>query len=228
MLNKKILVVDDEPEMRELVNLYLRKEGYEVLQAEDGDEALTFLPQFSPHLILLDVMMPKIDGFTLAKQIQEEYSIPIIFLTARGDEWDRIHGLKLGADDYIVKPFSTGELLARVEAVLRRTSYNTNQLQENRQNFGSISFELKSRKAFCHEKPLSLTLKEYELLLFLATHKSQVFSREHLLEKIWGIDYTGSERTVDTHIKTLRLKLDAAANSIQTVWGVGYKFEAEM
>ncbi|PGT91124.1 MULTISPECIES: response regulator transcription factor [Bacillaceae] len=228
MLNKKILVVDDEPEMRELVNLYLRKEGYDVLQAEDGDEALKFLPQFSPHLILLDVMMPKIDGFTLAKQIQEEYSIPIIFLTARGDEWDRIHGLKLGADDYIVKPFSTGELLARVEAVLRRTSNHANQLQDNRQNFGSISFELKSRKAFCYEKPLSLTLKEYELLLFLATHKSQVFSREHLLEKIWGIDYTGSERTVDTHIKTLRLKLDAAANSIQTVWGVGYKFEAEM
>ncbi|MFD2213567.1 response regulator transcription factor [Metabacillus endolithicus] len=228
MLNKKILVVDDEPEMRELVNLYLRKEGYDVLQAEDGDEALKFLPQFSPHLILLDVMMPKIDGFTLAKQIQEEYIIPIIFLTARGDEWDRIHGLKLGADDYIVKPFSTGELLARVEAVLRRTSNHANQLQDNRQNFGSISFELKSRKAFCYEKPLSLTLKEYELLLFLATHKSQVFSREHLLEKIWGIDYTGSERTVDTHIKTLRLKLDAAANSIQTVWGVGYKFEAEM
>jgi two-component system, OmpR family, response regulator ResD len=228
MVNKKILVVDDEPEMRELVHLNLRKEGYDVLQAEDGYEALKFLPQFSPHLILLDVMMPKIDGFTLARQIQEEHSIPIIFLTARGDEWDRIHGLKLGADDYIVKPFSTGELLARVEAVLRRTSTNAQDSEDLRQTFGPITFELKSRKAFCQEKSLSLTLKEYELLLFLATHKSQVFSREHLLEKIWGIDYTGSERTVDTHIKTLRLKLDAAANTIQTVWGVGYKFEAEI
>ncbi|XQY91089.1 response regulator transcription factor [Metabacillus sp. HB246100] len=226
MENKTILVVDDEQDMRQLIRLYLQKDGYSVIEAADGDTAHTLLENQTPHLILLDVMMPIKDGFTVAKEIHSKKNIPIIFLTARGDETDRIYGLKLGADDYVVKPFSPGELLARVAAVLRRVSQEPSIDQEDDPNvFGPLHFNLKARKVSCDGQSLTLTLKEYELLYFLAMHRDQVFSREHLLQKIWGVDYLGSERTVDTHIKTLRIKLMDSSSLIQTVWGVGYKFD---
>ncbi|MBM7703830.1 response regulator transcription factor [Metabacillus iocasae] len=220
----KLLIIDDEPDMRQMLSLYLHKEGYECMEAENGVEALKILDHYSPSLILVDVMMPLLDGFTLARKIRETYTCPLIFLTARGEEWDRIHGLKLGADDYIVKPFSLGELSARIEAVLRRS--NENYLSSKlTTTFGILSFDQLGRKVYVNEHEVSLTLKEYELLLFLCRHPGQVFSREHLLEKIWGMDYIGSERTVDTHIKTLRLKLNEAGTIVKTVWGVGYKAE---
>jgi two-component system, OmpR family, response regulator ResD len=218
-----ILIVDDEADMRQLIKLYLEKEGFHCMEAANGQEALAILDKTLLDLILLDVMMPKMDGFIVAAKIREQLQVPIIFLTARGDEWDRIHGLNIGADDYMIKPFSFGELTARVQAVLRRTqpSPQTPPLLQ----IGPLSINKKGRQVFLNDQPVSLTLKEFELLQFLCDHKGQVFSREQLLERIWGFDYEGSERTVDTHIKTLRLKLRDAADVIQTVWGVGYKVE---
>ncbi|WP_110113216.1 response regulator transcription factor [Bacillus sp. CGMCC 1.16541] len=224
MENVKLLIIDDEPDMRQMLSLYLHREGYECVEAENGIEALKVLDYYTPSLILVDVMMPFLDGFTLVNKIRQSHTCPIIFLTARGDEWDRIHGLKLGADDYIVKPFSLGELSARIEAVLRRTR-GTKLRTDSKETFGILSFDQLGRKVYVQEEEVSLTLKEYELLLFLCQHPGHVFSREHLLEKVWGIDYLGSERTVDTHIKTLRLKLGEAASIVKTVWGVGYKAE---
>jgi DNA-binding response OmpR family regulator len=218
-----ILIVDDEADMRQLIKLYLEQEGFRCMEAENGQKALDLLHTYEPQLILLDVMMPKMDGFTAAANIRKTKQIPIIFLTARADEWDRIHGLNLGADDYMMKPFSFGELIARVQAVLRRTqpAFAQSELTQ----MGPLSINKKGRQVLCGGKPVSLTLKEYELLRFLCDYKGHVFSREQLLEKVWGYDYEGSERTVDTHIKTLRLKLKEGANIIHTVWGVGYKVE---
>ncbi|MDQ0243030.1 DNA-binding response OmpR family regulator [Bacillus fengqiuensis] len=223
MKDVTILIVDDETDMRQLVKLYLEKEGFRCMEAANGQEALDLLNTKSPQLILLDVMMPKMDGFTVAAHIRQKRQIPIIFLTARGDEWDRIHGLNLGADDYMMKPFSFGELIARVQAVLRRTQPSSP--KPELLQVGPLSINKKGRQVFFNNQPISLTLKEYELLQFLCDYKGQVFSREQLLEKIWGYDYEGSERTVDTHIKTLRLKLKEGADILHTVWGVGYKVE---
>ncbi|WLR42735.1 response regulator transcription factor [Bacillus carboniphilus] len=217
-----ILIVDDEPEMRELIELNLLKEGYNCITAANGKEALKIVTSIKPNLILLDVMMPEMDGFTVAEKILENEKTPIIFLTARGDEWDRIYGLKLGAEDYIVKPFSPGELVARVEVVLRR--FHVMKHPSEGLTIGGLEFDLEGRTVKLNSEPISLTLKEFELLHFLAKNKGRVFDREQLLEKIWGYDYSGSARTVDTHIKTLRLKMKDNGNIIKTVWGIGYKF----
>jgi DNA-binding response OmpR family regulator len=218
-----IMIIDDEEQMRKLVQTFLQNEGYTVLQASNGMEALTKIHKRTPDLILVDIMMPYMDGFTFAEEVKKIHDIPLIFLTAKGEEWDKVYGLRIGGDDYIVKPFYSGELLARIESVLRRSKIAT--LPTARLMIGPLILNVKSHTALLDGQPLSLTLKEYELLHLLTKNKGQLFSREQLLHSIWGDTYTGSERTVDTHIKTLRLKLKRHGTLIQTIWGKGYKFE---
>ncbi|GAB6446816.1 response regulator transcription factor [Bacillus luti] len=222
MSKYRVLVVDDESDMRQLVGMYLDNFGYEWGEAENGKEALTKLESNHYDFVVLDIMMPEMDGLSVCKEIRKTSDVPIIFLTAKGEEWNRVNGLRMGADDYIVKPFSPGELIARMEAVLRRY---TKQEQQEEIEFGPILINEKSRRIEANGEPISLTVKEFDLLYFLCQHTGQVFSREQLLEKVWGYDYAGSTRTVDTHVKTMRLKLGESGNYIQTVWGVGYKFE---
>ncbi|MFJ7753907.1 response regulator transcription factor [Peribacillus muralis] len=220
-----ILVVDDEEDMRNLVEMYLLNSGYGCLQAANGKEAISLVEKQEVDLILLDIMMPGMDGFSVCEKIREKWDIPVIFVSAKGEEWDKVKGLKLGGDDYIVKPFNPGELVARVEAVLRRTGkLSMNEGNQNYVRFGKISLNIPSRTVLVEGMSISLTLKEFELLLFLMRHKGQALSREQLLENVWGGEYEGSLRTVDTHIKTLRMKL-RTADYIQTVWGIGYKIE---
>jgi len=222
-MNKyRVLVVDDESDMRQLVGMYLDNFGYEWGEAENGKEALKKLETDHYDFVVLDIMMPEMDGLSVCKEIRKTSDVPIIFLTAKGEEWNRVNGLRMGADDYIVKPFSPGELIARMEAVLRRY---TKQEQQEEIQFGPILINEKSRRIETDGQAVSLTVKEFDLLYFLCQHNGQVFSREQLLEKVWGYDYAGSTRTVDTHVKTMRLKLGESGNYIQTVWGVGYKFE---
>ncbi|OJE49171.1 DNA-binding response regulator [Bacillus proteolyticus] len=222
MSKYKVLVVDDESDMRQLVGMYLDNFGYEWGEAENGKEALRKLETDHYDFVVLDIMMPEMDGLSVCKEIRKTSDVPIIFLTAKGEEWNRVNGLRMGADDYIVKPFSPGELIARMEAVLRRY---TKQEQQEEIQFGPILINEKSRRIETDGQAVSLTVKEFDLLYFLCQHNGQVFSREQLLEKVWGYDYAGSTRTVDTHVKTMRLKLGENGNYIQTVWGVGYKFE---
>ncbi|MEK7017581.1 response regulator transcription factor [Bacillus sp. FSL R9-9410] len=222
MSKYNVLVVDDESDMRQLVGMYLDNFGYEWGEAENGKEALRKLETDHYDFVVLDIMMPEMDGLLVCKEIRKTSDVPIIFLTAKGEEWNRVNGLRMGADDYIVKPFSPGELIARMEAVLRRY---TKQEQQEEIQFGPILINEKSRRVETNGETIPLTVKEFDLLYFLCQHNGQVFSREQLLEKVWGYDYAGSTRTVDTHVKTMRLKLGESGNYIQTVWGVGYKFE---
>ncbi|MGX1195073.1 response regulator transcription factor [Metabacillus sp. SLBN-84] len=219
----RVLVIDDEAPMRNLIKTFLVQEGYEVLEAADGIDALNQLKYELPDLLIADVMMPYMDGFSFAAEMKKLYEVPLIFLSAKGEEWDKIQGLKLGGDDYIVKPFHPGELLARVESVLRRSGQKN--LQGNRVIAGPLVLDLSAYKVLLQNKPMSVTLKEFEILSLMARNKGSVFTREQLLDSIWGPNHAGTGRTVDTHIKTIRLKLKEHANLIQTVWGIGYKFE---
>ncbi|WP_416825523.1 response regulator transcription factor [Ectobacillus polymachus] len=218
----RILIVDDESDMRQLVGMYLDNSGYVWDEAENGVHALEKMKEHSFDLIILDLMMPEMDGLTFCKEVRKTSDIPIIFLTAKGEEWNRVNGLRMGGDDYIVKPFSPGELIARLEAVLRRSSKTDGIKAEN---WGPVTIDEKGHRVLIEGKEVSLTVKEFDLLYFLCKHQGQVFSRDQLLEKVWGYDYAGSTRTVDTHVKTIRLKFGQYANTIQTVWGIGYKFE---
>ncbi|WP_028399391.1 response regulator transcription factor [Ectobacillus panaciterrae] len=222
MKRYNILIVDDESDMRQLVGMYLENSGYAWEEAENGVQALQKMKKQSFDLLILDMMMPEMDGIALCREIRKKSDIPVIFLTAKGEEWNRVTGLRTGADDYIVKPFSPGELIARLEAVLRR--YTKIEVK-NEQKWGPIFIDEKGRRVEVDGEAIPLTVKEFDLLLFLCQHKGQVFSREQLLEKVWGYDYAGSTRTVDTHVKTIRLKFGSSGDYIQTVWGVGYKFE---
>ncbi len=223
---KKILIVDDEPQMRELLRAYIEKSGFIVVEALNGIEALEKLREERFDCIVLDVMMPEMDGLTACMEIRNESEVPIILLSARGDELDRVHGLELGADDYIVKPFSPRELVARIKALLRRSSTTVkNETTNNIRTCGIITIDEKAREVNVNNTELVLTPKEYDLLLFFAKNPNQVWTREQILERVWGYDFYGSLRTVDTHVKTLRMKLDINANYISTIWGVGYKFE---
>lgn len=217
----KILIIDDEEDMRHLVKMYLENSGFCCLSAGSSEEGLDLLKQKHISLIILDIMMPGEDGFQACKKIREKYNIPIIFLSAKGEEWDKVKALQIGGDDYIVKPFSPGELVARINAVLRRTGITK---QDSHIQAGKIMIDRLARTVFVDGDNISLTLKEFDLLLCFVDHLSQALSREQLLDLVWGIDYIGSLRTVDTHIKTLRMKL-GAGDYIQTVWGIGYKFE---
>lgn len=225
MVNYRVLVVDDEEDMRHLVEMYLLNSGFECTQASTGDEAIAILEKEHIDVVLLDIMMPNKDGFDVCKEMRTFSDVPIIFVSAKGEEWDKVKGLKLGGDDYVVKPFSPGELMARIESVLRRSGKKSEPIEEDQIVYGNISINHRSRKVMVSNETITLTLKEYELLNFLILHTNQVLSREQLLERIWGSDYSGSLRTVDTHVKTLRMKLKTA-DYIQTVWGIGYKFEA--
>lgn len=222
MSKKRILIIDDEEDMRHLIQMYLENSGYECLQANGGKEAYQYINDSKVDLILLDVMMPEEDGFQVCQKIREKKEIPIIFLSAKGEEWDKVKALKLGGDDYIVKPFSPGEMIARIQAVLRRSIHDS--LEEHIRKVGKIQINEQARTVMVDGNTVPLTLKEYELLLYMIDHKHQALSRDQLLSQIWGMDYFGSLRTVDTHIKTLRMKL-GIADYIQTVWGIGYKFE---
>lgn len=225
MVKYRVLVVDDEEDMRHLVEMYLLNYGFICTQASNGKEALEKLESEHVDVVLLDIMMPIQDGFEVCKEIRNFSDIPIIFVSAKGEEWDKVKGLKLGGDDYVVKPFSPGELMARIESVLRRSGKRSEQVEEDQIVYGNITINNRSRKVMVDKETITLTLKEYELLNFLILHTNQVLSREQLLERIWGNDYSGSLRTVDTHVKTLRMKLKTS-DYIQTVWGIGYKFEA--
>jgi DNA-binding response OmpR family regulator len=226
MSNKlKILIVDDDTNIAELIALYLDKEGYETKRAHSGREALEVFPAYAPHLVLLDLMLPEIDGYQVCREIRQSSSVPIIMLTAKGEVFDKVLGLELGADDYMVKPFDTKELLARVKAVLRR--YDSRDVNISRQIvFPNITINQSTYIVTYHGKELELPPKEFELLSFLAQHPNQVFTREQLLDKIWGYEFMGDTRTVDVHIKRIREKMPYDdVWSIKTVWGVGYKFE---
>lgn len=218
----KVLIIDDEEDMRNLVQMYLENSGFRCVHAADGVEGLKKLQEEDFDLVILDIMMPFEDGFSICGKIRTFSQVPIIFLSAKGEEWDKVRGLQLGGDDYIVKPFSPGELVARINALLRRTSIVKN--DEETVTLGKINIDKKGRRVSVEGSIVPLTLKEFELLVFLAQHHGQALSREQLLEFVWGMDYHGSLRTVDTHIKTLRMKL-GTGDYIQTIWGVGYKFE---
>lgn len=221
-----LLIIDDEPQMRKLIRTFLERDGYEVHEATDGIDALAKIESIQPHLCIVDVMMPYMDGFAFAKEMMKRATkIPLIFLSAKGEEWDKIEGLKLGGDDYIVKPFMPGELMARVEAVLRRSyqEANTTQLLK----VGPLVIDHIAHTAKVDGVSLSLTLKEFGILETLAKNEGRVYSREQLLAIVWGEQHQSTDRTVDTHIKTLRLKMGESGSLIETVWGIGYKFEVK-
>lgn len=222
-----ILVVEDEESVRELVRMYLENEGFRVETASDGEEALNKVKAKTPDLIVLDIMLPKFDGWTVCKEVKKISSVPIIMLSARAEEFDRVLGLELGADDYIPKPFSPREMVARVRAVLRRTGSNP-EAGGRVITYLDLTIDHDASRVVIGDKEVAMTPKEFELLWFLACHPGRVYSREQLLEEVWGYEYLGDARTVDTHIKRLREKLHAndEATYIKTVWGRGYKFEA--
>ncbi len=224
----RILVVDDDPSIVRLVQLYLEKEGFEVAAASRADDALTLFRRKPPSLMLLDVMLPGIDGMNVLKTVRRTSSIPVIMLTARDETFDKVLGLELGADDYITKPFDTKELIARVRAVLRRSA--PAEEQDDVLAFPGLTVSLSHYEVFYAGQRVEMPPKELELLYFLAAHAGQVFTRDQLLEHVWGFDFAGeSSRTVDVHVKRVREKLPGREQygwDIVTVWGVGYKFEA--
>ena len=222
-----ILLVDDDPNISRLVQLYLEKEGFEVRTADRGDDALSEFRKLPPDLMLLDVMLPGMDGWQVLKAIRKTITIPIIMLTAKDETFDKVLGLELGADDYITKPFDTKELVARVKAVLRRTQGAEEEKQEGL-SFPGLTVSLTQYEVHYEGRKIDMPPKELEVLYFLASHQNQVFTREQLLEQVWGFDFFGDSRTVDVHIKRLREKLQDSEKygwCIRTVWGVGYKFE---
>lgn len=222
-----ILVVEDEESVRELVRVYLENEGFRVETASDGEEALNKVKANTPDLIILDIMLPKFDGWTVCREVKKTSNVPIIMLSARTEEFDRVLGLELGADDYIPKPFSPREMVARVRAVLRRTSASP-EAAGRVITYRDLTIDREANRVTVKDKEVAMTPREFELLWFLACHPGRVFSREQLLEEVWGYEYLGDGRTVDTHIKRLREKLhaDGEVTYIKTVWGRGYKFEA--
>ena len=228
MLDTKILVVDDDINISELLRLYFENEGYEVKTANDGAEGVSAFKAFEPDLVLLDVMMPKKDGWQVLREIREMSSKPVIMITAKGDVFDKVLGLELGADDFVVKPFDTKELSARAKAVLRRYSAHNNREDDGEViKYEGIEISKQKYELKLNGKAIDIPPKELDLLYFLASNYNRVFTRDQLLDKVWGFDYLGDSRTVDVHIKRLREKLDGVSTKwqLKTVWGVGYKFE---
>ena len=228
---QKILIVDDDEHISELISLYLTKEFYDTKIVYDGEEALRQFRLFSPNLILLDLMLPGIDGYQVCREIRQQSNVPIIMLSAKGEVFDKVLGLELGADDYIIKPFDSKELVARVKAVLRR--YQPAQASQTKPagkyvEYPDLTINLTNYSVVYKEKTVDMPPKELELLYFLASSPNQVFTREQLLDHIWGYEYIGDTRTVDVHIKRLREKIkDHASWAISTVGGIGYKFEVK-
>lgn len=228
---QKVLVVDDDENIAELISLYLTKECFETEIANDGETALSVFDEFAPNLILLDLMLPGIDGYQVCREIRKKSNTPIIMLSAKGEIFDKVLGLELGADDYMIKPFDSKELVARVKAVLRRYTPDAKPetspaLTGEYVEYPDLIINLTNYSVTYMGKPVDMPPKELELLYFLASSPNQVFTREQLLDHIWGYEYIGDTRTVDVHIKRLREKIhDHDAWSIGTVWGIGYKFE---
>lgn len=226
---QKILIVDDDVNIAELISLYLIKECFDTMIVNDGEDALSVFPSYQPNLVLLDLMLPGIDGYQVCRELRKESQIPIIMLSAKGEIFDKVLGLELGADDYMIKPFDSKELVARVKAVLRRyqpSSNISNTQQGNYVEYPDLIINLTNYSVIYYGKPVDMPPKELELLYFLASSPNQVFTREQLLDRIWGYEYAGDSRTVDVHIKRLREKIkDHSSWSISTVWAVGYKFE---
>ena len=225
-MNSKILIVDDEKNIAELIRLYLEKEGYKTICAYDGNEALSLFNQHSPSLVILDIMLPGMDGWQVCREIRKNSNTPIIMLTAKSDTFDKVLGLELGADDYMTKPFEAKELIARVKAVLRRSEVQE-PLSAKEVSYEKLSINIENYELKINDTQVDAPPKEIELLYFLASNPNRVYTREQLLEEVWGFDYFGDSRTVDVHIKRLREKLEGIdANwQLKTVWGVGYKFE---
>ena len=227
MSGQRILVVDDEPQVVEVLKMYLTRDGFRAHTASDGQTALAAFESFKPDLIVLDLMLPKIDGLEVFKRIRAQHATPIIMLTAKGDELDRLLGLELGADDYIVKPFSPREVVARVKNVLRRVHAPQTDGANKPIVAGDLRIDPATREVTVNERTVELTSKEFDLLYFLARHAGQVFTRAQLLERVWGYEFFGDASTVTVHVRRLREKIEPdAANPhyIATVWGVGYKF----
>ena len=222
-MNNYILIVDDESRMRKLIKDFLVAKGYSILEAEDGEKALQVFEENSEKisLILLDVMMPKLDGWSVLRQIRQTSKVPIIMLTARGEEQDELFGFELGVDEYISKPFSPKILVARVEAILKRTQGNIKEIKKS----GGIEIDKEGRTVTVDGKTLELSLREYELLVYLVENENIALSRDKILNNVWNYDYYGDSRTIDSHIKKIRHKLGKKGKYIKTIRGVGYKFE---
>lgn len=227
MADTKILVVDDDSNISDLLKMYFENEGYDVKLASDGVEGVNYFKMFEPDLVLLDIMLPKKDGWQVCREIREMSSKPIIMITAKGEVFDKVLGLELGADDFVVKPFDMKELSARVKAVLRRYQNHIRQNDDEVIKFENIEISRQKYELKLCGKPVDIPPKELELLYFLASNYNRVFTRDQLLDKVWGFDYLGDSRTVDVHVKRLREKLEGVSNKwlLKTVWGIGYKFE---
>ena len=223
----KILVVDDDENICELLRLYLEKEGYNAICAYDGLDAISKFGSENPSLILLDIMLPKLDGWQVCREIRRNSQVPIIMITAKNETFDKILGLELGADDYISKPFDAKEVMARVKAVLRRTT--SAQTNNTEVNYDKLTINISNYELIVDGKQIDTPPKELELIFHLASNPNRVYTRDQLLDEVWGFDYFGDSRTVDVHVKRLREKLENVSEewSLKTVWGVGYKFEAK-
>lgn len=225
----KILIVDDDENICELLRLYLEKDGFETVVANDGEQAVDFASKYSPDLILLDIMLPKLDGWQVCREIRKTSDTPIIMLTAKGETFDKILGLELGADDYVSKPFDTKEVIARIKAVLRRSHESDKASQTNEVRYDKLRINLTNYELEVNGVKIDTPPKELELIYHLASNPNRVYTRDQLLDEVWGFDYYGDSRTVDVHVKRLREKLENVSDEwcLKTVWGVGYKFEVK-
>ncbi len=223
----KILIVDDDENICELLRLYLEKDGFLTVVANDGEQAVKYAQQHNPDLILLDIMLPLLDGWQVCREIRKTSDTPIIMLTAKGETFDKILGLELGADDYVSKPFDTKEVIARIKAVLRRSNDNDKQNQVSEVRYDKLKINLTNYELVVNGVRIDTPPKELELIYHLASNPNRVYTRDQLLDEVWGFDYYGDSRTVDVHVKRLREKLENVSDewSLKTVWGVGYKFE---
>ena len=225
----KILIVDDDENICELLRLYLEKDGFDTVVAGDGEQAVEYAAKYSPDLILLDIMLPKLDGWQVCREIRKTSETPIIMLTAKGETFDKILGLELGADDYVSKPFDTKEVIARIKAVLRRTHDSDKSSQINEVRYDKLRINRTNYELEVNGVKIDTPPKELELIYHLASNPNRVYTRDQLLDEVWGFDYYGDSRTVDVHVKRLREKLENVSDewSLKTVWGVGYKFEVK-
>ncbi len=230
MASEKILIVDDDTNICELLRLYIEKEGFTAFLANDGEAALKMFHAAEPDLVLLDIMLPGLDGWQVCREIRKKSACPIIMLTAKGEVFDRVLGLDLGADDYVVKPFETKEVIARIKAVLRRSTQNGDKQSGNKAvSYENLSINLTNYELKVKGVQIDTPPKEMELIYHLASNPNRVFTRDQLLDEVWGFDYYGDSRTVDVHVKRLREKLEGVSDqwALKTVWGVGYKFEVK-
>jgi len=225
----KILIVDDDENICELLRLYLNKDGFETVVASDGEKAVEYAAKYSPDLILLDIMLPGLDGWQVCREIRKTSETPIIMLTAKGETFDKILGLELGADDYVTKPFDAKEVIARIKAVLRRSNDTDKLNQVKEVRYDKLKINLTNYELVVNGEAIDTPPKELELVYHLASNPNRVYTRDQLLDEVWGFDYYGDSRTVDVHVKRLREKLENVSDewSLKTVWGVGYKFEVK-